>query len=265
KWLRQPITTASHDGLQVCNFKLSLTGHWRSISVGLRGFAPLLLDGIALGDCDAQVRPERRREECAQDSARFARLADRTLSFAEASFLSGVDRGQTFEGIAATLRRAVLPARASVPRKPEAAGFAHERQLANNRKGESCGRDRSLGSAPDALARVRRLARRVRRGPRFQPRASGNRGAARYIRRGFDGRFDGAGCRHVLQLRGTSPGNRDAENFGASPILRTHRFALASIFCGARRSGRAASRSLARVARGAEEYRRGCSSLCGGA
>ena len=52
---------------------------------------------------------------------------------------------------------------------------------------------------------------------------------------------------------------------GASPILRTHRFALASIFCGARRSGRAASRGLARVARGPEEYRRGCGSLCGGA
>src|ERR1700748_3786904 len=83
-------TTASHIGLQACNFGLSLTGHSKSISVGLRGFAPLLSGEI--GDFDAQVRPEGRREECAEDAARFDRFADRALPLVEASFLSGLDR-----------------------------------------------------------------------------------------------------------------------------------------------------------------------------
>src|SRR6202042_2095901 len=104
--------TASHNGLRVCNFGVSLTGHSKSISVGLRGFAPLLSGEI--GDFDAQVRPEGRREECAEDAARFDRFADRALPLVEASFLSGLDRGHAFKGIPATLRRAVLPARARV-------------------------------------------------------------------------------------------------------------------------------------------------------
>src|ERR1700758_566775 len=128
-WLRPPGTTASHIGLQVCNFGLSLTGHSKAISVGLRGFAPLLSGEI--GDFDAQVRPEGRREECAEDAARFDRFADRALSSFEASFLSGLDRGHAFEGSVATLRRAVLSARARVSRELEAACFAHQRQPAD--------------------------------------------------------------------------------------------------------------------------------------
>jgi hypothetical protein len=76
---------------------------------------------------------------------------------------------------------------------------------------------------------------------------------------------DGAGRGHVLQLRSAGAGNRDAENFGASPVLRNHRFALAPIFRGTRRSGRAASRGLARMARRTEEYRRGGGAVRGGA
>src|ERR1700746_1049144 len=102
--------TASDNGLPVCNFGLSLTGHSKSISVGLRGFAPLLSGEI--GDFDAQIRPEGRREECAEDAARFDRFAHRALSPFEAPFLSGLDRGHTFEGSAAALRCTVLSARA---------------------------------------------------------------------------------------------------------------------------------------------------------
>src|ERR1700746_2930069 len=154
--------TASDNGLPVCNFGVALTGHSKSISVGLRGFAPLLSGEI--GDFDAQVRPEGRREEYAEDPARFDRFADRTLSFAEASFLSGLDRGHTFEGIVATLRRTVLPARARVSRELEAACLAHKRQLADTGEGESGGRSGSVGAAPDAVARVCRVARSERCG-----------------------------------------------------------------------------------------------------
>ena len=246
RWLRPPGATASHNGLRGCNFGLSLTGHLKSISVGLRGFAPLLSGEI--GDFNAQVWPEGRREECAEDAARFDRFADRALSPTEASLLSGLDRGHAFQGIAATLRCAVLPARARVSRESEAACFAHERQPADAREGESGGRSGPVGSAPDAVARVCRVTRSKRCGARFEPRASGYRSAAGYLRRSFNRRIDGAGCGHVLQLRSAGAGNRDAENFRASPVLRNHRFALTSIFCGTRRSGRAASRGLARVA-----------------
>src|SRR5580700_4746927 len=118
--------TDGHIGPAGRNAWTSLTGHLKSISVGLRGFAPLLSGEIALGDCDAQVRPEREREECAQNTARFARFARRAISPAEASFLSSLDRGHAFEGIAATLRRAVLPARARISGKLEAPCFAHK-------------------------------------------------------------------------------------------------------------------------------------------
>src|SRR5450755_2886241 len=131
-------TTAGHIGRPPGSSQVSLTGHWIANSVGLRGFVPLLLPGKrTLGDCDAQVRFQERTE----DAARFARRAHRTLSSAEASLLPGVDRGKTLDGIAATLRRAVLPARARVPRKPEAARDSLKRRLANAGERKSRGRD----------------------------------------------------------------------------------------------------------------------------
>src|ERR1700751_4452222 len=137
KWVRRPQTTAGHYVFGDHRKRASLTGHWGAISVGLRGFAPLLSGEI--GDCNAQVRPEGRRQKCAEDAPRVARFIDRTLSSSEASFLSGLDRGQTFQGIAATLRCAVLPARARVPGESEATGFPHERQFANFGERESGG------------------------------------------------------------------------------------------------------------------------------
>ena len=71
-------STGSHAHLKRYSYAEPLTGHWGGNSVGLRGFAPLLLAGKrALGDCDAQVRPEVQFQERPEDAARFARRAYR--------------------------------------------------------------------------------------------------------------------------------------------------------------------------------------------
>src|ERR1700690_4112048 len=258
-----PDTTPSHIGPIPCGTAaMSLTGHWGGISVGLRGFAPLSLSGNRpLGDCHAQVRPEFQFEERTEDAARFPRRAHRTLSSAEAPLLPGLDRGQAFQGIAETLRRAVLPARARLSGKSERAGLAHQRQSANAREGKSRGRSGSYGSTPDALARIRCLARRHRCSARFHSRIAGDCGAARYLRRSVRAGNHAASGRRLLQLRSAGAGNRVAENLGASQILRDHRFALAGLFCGPRGSRRSPSCRLARLAFRTEERGRSGRSL----
>ncbi len=58
----------------------------------------------------------------------------------------------------------------------------------------------------------------------------------------------------VLRLRSPGAGNRHAENFGAAAILQHHRTAGAGLFRRARRSRRAPSRCLARLARESEGH-----------